>query len=118
MAHEAVVRVQLDEERLSESVRRHIEEHRDHIKADALREFAHALQAQAVATAKSPAGRCAQGSLGCHEAGAFDAFDQASRMATALADELAGRDRMVSDGSGRPLADTEVITCGDEPNDR
>lgn len=90
MAHEAVVHVEIDPERLSRSVRHHIEAHRDHIKADALREFAHTLQAQAIAAAKNPRTRCGQGSLGCHEAGAFDAFDQASRMAYALADELAG----------------------------
>jgi hypothetical protein len=96
MAREAVVRVEIDDERLSQSVRRHIEEHRDHIKADALREFAHTLQAQAIAAAKGPAVRCAQGSLGCHQAGAFDAFDQASRMAATLADELAGQDRTLS----------------------
>lgn len=117
MAHEAVVRVQIDDDRLGQAVRRHIEAHRDHIKADALREFAHTLQTQAIAAAKAPAGRCAQGSAGCHQAGAFDAFDHAARMAAALADELAGRDRTVPDGSGRPRHDTERHGTEDDHGD-
>jgi hypothetical protein len=103
------------DDRWIRSVRHHIEQIRDDIKAKALQEFAYELSLMASEEAQGRPEPCAVGSSGCHRAGAFVALDRAAQAARARADELvAGHSRTLPDETGQPriVADGTVRNGG------
>jgi hypothetical protein len=91
MHAETVIRVQPDEEWLAERVGRAFAGHRDHVKAQALREFAHELQTLALAASEDPPAACTR-SHGCHQAERFGVLAEMSLLAYERAAELLADD--------------------------
>ncbi len=89
------------DDRWIRSVRHHIEQIRDEVKATALQEFAYELSLMALEEAEGRPGACRSGGSGCHQASAFNALGRAAAAARARADELlTGQGRMVPDDTG------------------